>query len=85
MINPSGIKSVENKDDNIHRSSGKSSHNSLKIQNTPPIPAMFSSIPKPAGMASLSNSRWQIRKERQNQSINNGDMFDKANRSTVNK
>jgi len=34
---------------------------------------------KPPEMTSLSNSRWQTRKERPNRSTNNGDMGDRVN------
>ncbi len=33
---------------------------------------------KPSQMASLSNSRWQARRERPNRSTTNGDMAEKA-------
>ena len=65
-------KSLKNKDDNIHRRSSKNSLKSLKIQK-PPIKGIFTP-------GTLSNSRWQNRKEHPNQSTNNGDIVGKAKR-----
>ncbi len=54
---------------------------SYKIKNSPPILVILT--PLAPEMASLSNSRWQKRKERPNLSTNNRNMNDKVKHKVV--
>ncbi len=55
---------MNNKDDNILRSSARNYLKSLRIQDPPPIPSIL-----PSEIALLSNFRWQNRKKRRYEGV----------------
>ena len=62
--------------------STETQQNLLKIQNPPPMPAIFIP-PTIKNVFFLSNYRWQNSKERANRSTNNRDFVEKAKRDVT--